>query len=293
MRLLKRVLYLVAGGVLMVSSTASTCWNPLDRAVEARDENVDVQPGSASQIPVRKTAAGHPIQYFISVPRGWPGNRKWPVVMTLAGAGKDWEGNAQSFAHYRDSLNLPFIIVTPVILTNGGDGAIPRDHPRYQYPSSTWDMLDSVGRCAFDMAGVEAVIADVQNIYSGDGKPFLTAFSGGGHQGWATVLLHPEWLRAAALVGTNFSGRCVSKETKVLQLISRAPQRVLLPVRNFNGADDSNIKNSAPQQLRAMGIARENGYATVSEETVRGVGHDPMPKIALSYFATLLRPDER
>lgn len=249
--------------------------------------------GSATKVPTRKTAAGYPIQYYISVPQGWPGNRAWPVLINLTGSGKDWENAATLFARERDLQNLPFIVITPVILTNGSDGPVPRDHPAYQYPTNVWDLIDVQGRCAFDMAGIQAIIADARNLYAGQSKPFLTAFSAGGHEGWATVLLKPELIRAAALVATNYSGRCVTKETFTQQFISVATERVLLPIRNFNGANDSNLSVSFPQQNTAMGIARANGFTNITLETVPGLQHEPMPANVLSYFSGLLGAAER
>ena len=134
----------------------------------------------ATGTPAKKAIAS-PMQYWISVPKGWPGKRTWPVVMTIAGAGRDYEANAKLFAAVRDNENYPFIIVSPVLLTNSGDGPVPRTQAGLDYPSSTWDLIDRVGRCAFDKAGVAAVIAEARNQYSGASRDFLTGFSGGGN----------------------------------------------------------------------------------------------------------------
>ncbi|MEO7361067.1 MAG: hypothetical protein ABI120_12105 [Gemmatimonadaceae bacterium] len=248
---------------------------------------------TATTTPRRVTASSYPIDYYISVPAGWPGKRAWPIVVNITGSGRDWEPAAQGFAAARNASDAPFIVITPVVLTNSGDGPIPRNHPAYSYPSSTWDLIDQQGRCAFDMAGIKAAIEDVRNKYSGQTKAFLTGFSGGGHTAWANVLLRPQLLRAAALVGGNFNGRCVTKETFTPQAISSAPERVLFPVRSFIGADDPGLASGIVQQSLALNLAILNGYGNTSTEVVPGFAHDPMPKKILSYFMSLLGPTER
>jgi predicted esterase len=249
--------------------------------------------GTATNTPVRKTAIASPMQYWISVPKGWPGKRTWPVVMTIAGAGRDYEANAKLFAAVRDNENYPFIIVSPVLLTNSGDGPVPRTQAGLDYPSSTWDLIDRVGRCAFDKAGVAAVIAEARNQYSGASRDFLTGFSGGGNPTWAIVLTQPELLRAAAPVASNFSGRCVTKETFTPVSVSNAPERVMLPIRTFFGENDDFRTLGIPQVEAATTLGRANGYTNFSLTLVPNFGHDPMPATVLSYFYSLLSPAER
>jgi poly(3-hydroxybutyrate) depolymerase len=248
---------------------------------------------TATNAPVRKTATGHPIQYWVSVPKGWPGNRTWPVVINIGGSQKEFEADAHVYAKARDAHTYPFIVVTPVLLTNSGDGPVPRIHPAYQYPSSTWDLIDQVGRCDFDIKGMAAIMADIPNLYAGQSKAFLTGFSGGGHPAWAMILLKPEMLRAAAPVATNFSGRCVTKETSTPAVISSAPERISLPIRTFVGSDDQFQHFSKPQMQRAIDLATSNGYTNLASTLVPKRRHEPMADKVLSYFYSLLGTTER
>jgi hypothetical protein len=75
--------------------------------------------------------------------------------------------------------------------------------------------------------------------------------------------------------------------------ISSAPERVQLPIRTFNGEDDSFRPMGTKQQATAMDIARANGFTNMSTEIVPKMGHDPMPKNVLSYFVSLLPPGQR
>lgn len=243
---------------------------------------------TATSLPVKRTAPSHPIDYYISVPKGWPGKRAWPIVLNIVGSGRDYPVGAQQFADARNNGGFPFIVVTPITLTNSGDGPVRRDHPKYNYPTATWDLIDQIGRCAFDLKGIRAVLEDVQQHFSGDSKLFLTGFSGGGNTGWAAVLLEPEVMRGAALTASNFAGRCVTEENLSGMQISSAPERVNLPIRAFNGENDDFRPMGTKQQQQAMDLARANGFTNMSFEIVPKFGHDPMPKNVLSYFNSLL-----
>lgn len=304
MRRLSETRFAVVAGVVLYVLATANCSSPAPLEATnnkpvtdtiTTDPNLTYIPatGTASSVPARRTAAGYPIQYFISVPAGWPGKRAWPVVMDLPGSSKDWEPSAIQFGKVRDSNNYPFIVVTPVILTNGGDGPVSRTSPNYQYPSSVWDLIDQQGRCAFDLAGIQAIIADVRNLYAGQSKAFITGFSAGGNQAWAEVLLKPELLRAAALVGSNYSGRCVTTEVSTPMTISAAPERVLLPVRSFLGGSDPFFPIGSTQQAVAIALARANGYTNLATETVPGVSHEALPTNVFAYFYSLLNANER
>lgn len=82
-----------------------------------------------AQEPVLWTASNHPMQYYLSLPQGWNAARTWPVVFVLDGGNKNFLKMARIFNEARGGL--PFILVTPVILTNGGIDL--RRLPEYHY----------------------------------------------------------------------------------------------------------------------------------------------------------------
>src|SRR5437660_5288647 len=49
-----------------------------------------IVPGFASDAQELKTAASHPIQYYVSLPKGWNGERTWPVVMIIEAAEREF-----------------------------------------------------------------------------------------------------------------------------------------------------------------------------------------------------------
>ena len=68
-----------------------------------------------------KTAAGVGVQYYVSLPKGWTPDSTWPILVTIDGAGHNFQGNFHSFVQARGEH--PFIIVTPWVSSNGNDPA--------------------------------------------------------------------------------------------------------------------------------------------------------------------------
>jgi poly(3-hydroxybutyrate) depolymerase len=232
---------------------------------------------SAATLPVLKTALHPPMQYYVSLPAGWTPNRTWPIVVTVTGGLKDFQHNAELFAAARK--DLPFIIVTPVNLTNGGGDL--RHASEYNYASSVWDQVDKQGWCDFDLQGLAAVIADVQKEFNGQSKYFIAGHSAGGHLTWAMVLMHPEHLLGAATTGGNFRNRCIGN-------ISQAAERAELPVKGFIGEKDNARAPLDGQFNDAKTVAAAHGFKNVSSQIVAGEDHNPMPDRVLAYFNGLL-----
>jgi poly(3-hydroxybutyrate) depolymerase len=237
------------------------------------------------------------MKYYVSLPAGWSADRRWPVVVAISGSGKNWMGTVTEFTQERDKRRYPFIIATPIITSSGARDQ--RTNPAYPYTPAEWDRVEREGRCGFDEDGIRAVVADVARQYQGDSLAFLTGFSGGGHVTIANTVLHPETLRASAIAASNFAERCLTITTEapgdVLppQTFSTAPERRTLPVRFFNGEEDSNNKNLLPQRDKAMAFAREHGFDSVSSEIVRRTEHSAMPKQVLAWFADRIPANER
>src|SRR5690242_5603621 len=111
----------------------------------------------ASEPPELKTASTHPIQYYLSLPEGWTATKKWPVVVVIESADREFLQAATAFAQARGSR--PFILVTPLVVTNGGVGF--RDVPTYHYANDVWDRIQNSGQFTFDMDGITAVMRDM------------------------------------------------------------------------------------------------------------------------------------
>ncbi len=235
----------------------------------------------ANPVAELRTVSGHPMQYYVVRPTGWTRDRKWPVVVALEAAEKGFKLNAERFA--RAGRTLPFVIVTPVTVTNGNAGQ--RDPAIYPYSSATWDRIEKEGVCAFDEEGLARVIKEVRESCNGEDLIYLTGFEAGAHLVWATVFHHPEWLAAAAPVAGNYRGRCVDG-----QPFSEAPSRASLSVRGFAADGDQGFgpKGAVFSQWKdARRLAESHGYQNVSEVVVAGKGHVPLPDEVLAYFVSL------
>jgi poly(3-hydroxybutyrate) depolymerase len=236
----------------------------------------------ASPAPELKTASSHPIQYYLSLPNGWTATKKWPVVVVIESADREFLQAATAFANARGSR--PFIIVTPLVITNGGAGF--RSVPTYHYSDAVWDRIQSSGQFQFDMDGLTAIVQDVTKQYRGEEKFFLTGFEAGGHTVYGVLFNHPEMVRAAVAVCPNYQGRWVDDAH-----ISTAPERVDLPIKNFAGGNDTLCSAGKPihdQMLRAMTVASEHGYKNVAEVRIEGRGHERMESEVLDFFASQL-----
>jgi poly(3-hydroxybutyrate) depolymerase len=177
----------------------------------------------------------------------------------------------------------PFILVTPLVTTNGG--ANYRQAETYHYSEATWSKIRE-DRCAFDFDGVAAVAADIRKLYRGESQYFLTGWEAGGHTVWALLFAHPEAVRAAAPAVTNYAARCMEGG------FSNSPARVRLPVTVFQVDTD---RDKAPgryvylQSQEAMKAAREHNFRNVTERVAAGRPHGPLADEVLEYFAGLVK----
>ncbi len=227
--------------------------------------------------PVLKTATNHPMEYFLSLPRNGSLQKKWPMVVVIESANRRFSDTAKLFAEARK--DLPFLILVPLVVTNGGAGF--RDVPSYHYTDAVWSEIDRNGPFRFDSAGIAAMVTDARRLYGGEGAYFLTGWEAGGHTVWAMIFQHPEDLRAAAPVSTNYAGRWMSAGN-----FSSAPERTKLPVKVFQIEGSPNPL--AAQVAEAKATAAAHGYRNVSVSSVAGKPHGPLADEVLGYFASLL-----
>ncbi len=227
-----------------------------------------------------RTASSHPMQYYVSLPQGWSAARKWPIVVLIESANRQFQATLDIFAKARK--DMPFILAVPLVTTNGG--ASYRQVGTYHYSEAVWNQIEQ-DRCKFDMDGIAAVVADVHKLYGGEDRYFLTGWEAGGHTVWSMILEHPEPLRAAAPTVTNYAGRCLDSG------FSTAPSRADLPVTVFqvsSGRDVPPGKFVYAQSQQAMKVAEERGFRKVTERIVADKPHGPLADDVLAYFASVL-----
>jgi putative esterase len=228
--------------------------------------------------PQLKTASQHAMQYYVSLPDDWTPHKTWPVLITIEGSGKDFLDMARLYNRARQEI--PFIVVSPIVLTNGGTNL--RHSPQYNYASEVWDEVDRTGRCKFDLYGLTGVINDVRRRYNGETPVFITGFSAGAHAMWAMVFKHPELFVAAAPASGNYAGRCMDDGR-----FSMSHNRAQLPIKGFLGGDEIG-RGLDLQFARAREEGRSHGYASISLEVVDG-DHDPHAAAVLKWFTTIAK----
>jgi hypothetical protein len=235
----------------------------------------------ASEAPQLKTASSHPIQYYLSLPEGWTTAKKWPVVVVIESADRNFLQAATVFAQAR--ARRPFILITPLVVTNGGSGY--RNVPTYHYSDAVWATIQNTGPFNFDVSGITAIMQDVVKQYGGEDRYFIAGLEAAGHTMWGILFNHAEMLRGAALVCPNYLGRWVDEEH-----ISPAAEREL-PIRNFVGTKDELCAPGKPiyaQMQKAMSLAEAHGFKNVSLTRVEGKGHEPLADEVLAYISSLL-----
>ena len=237
----------------------------------------------SSEPPQLKTASTHPIQYYLSLPDGWNASQKWPVVIVIESADRLFEQANNAFVQARGTK--PFILVTPLVVTNGGAGY--RSVPTYHYSDPVWDRIQNLGAFKFDWEGMAAIMQDLVKEYGAEDKFFITGLEAGGHTVWATLFNHPDAVQGAALVCPNYAGRWID-ENRISQTLWRKD----LPIRNLVGTKDALCVAGHPiylQMEKAMSVAVAHGYENVRILRIEGKGHDRMAGEVLDYFSSLLK----
>ena len=234
-----------------------------------------------SPTPELKKAGDHPMQYYISLPKDWTPDKKWPAVIAIEAADKQFKQNAERFI--TAGKDMPFIIVVPFVTTNGQQGY--KDSTIYPYSKAVWDTIEKISICRFDIDGMQSIIKDLKTNYAAAGKVFITGFEAGAHLVWAMIFQHPELLYAAAPVAGNYRGRCMENNS-----FSTDGSRIQLPVKNFTGSGDDGFGVKGKfynQYLEAKNLAVAHGYQNISETEVTGKGHEPLTEHVLEYLYTV------
>ncbi len=234
--------------------------------------------------PEVRTATGHPMQYAVSRPVGWTAGKRWPVLVVIPDAGRDFLGNLDAFVKARG--DRPLLLVAPYVVTSGGAGY--RNADSYHYSEAAWAQVKRAGDFGFDDEGIAAVLADVSKRDGGEDRYFLTGWEAGGHTVWAMLFRHPEALRGVVPVSTNYKGRWLDAAA-----YSTSPSRADLPVRVlFVGAAaaESRVAYEAwlGQTKEAMEVARAHGFRNVSLSVVEGKPHGPLADEVLAAIAPLM-----
>src|SRR5262249_4264325 len=151
--------------------------------------------------PLQERTHDHPMQYLWSPPSR--GGALRGVVIVVDGSDRDFRGLHAAFLRAR--RDLPFELIPPFVMSNG-----PSPKPA-DYPYTERDFETAVrDPLRFDLAGIDAIIHDVQRQNAVELPVFLTGFSAGGHVAWLFALEHANRLAGVAMASANFAMRGIS-----------------------------------------------------------------------------------
>jgi hypothetical protein len=189
-----------------------------------------------------QTATTHPMKYFVSVPGNWSANRKWPVLVAPS-AHYDNQGRSFTlFVRQRDARKSDFIIVSPFVINADPISGMPEYRGAVANAINAADAAATEGtrdedaRARFDSEGVRAVIKDVQQLYRGEDKVFITGFSSSTHVAYLFLFTHPELLKGVVINSGVYLGRGVDENH--LPLV-KSPERAQLEIKFIVGERDN------------------------------------------------------
>lgn len=216
-------------------------------------ERLPAAAGESLQVPVAtqvQTATTHPMKYFISLPKNWSPNREWPVLVAPSAHYGDKGRSLAMFAAERDARKASFILVAPFVIN------ADRVTEMTEYRGAVMDAISAadaaspagsrrpgrneVARAKFDSEGIRAILKDVQRLYRGEDKVYITGFSSSTHIASMFLFAHPELLKGVIINSGGYAGRGVD-ESHIPFLNS--PERATLPIKFIVGENDPFCKN--------------------------------------------------
>jgi predicted peptidase len=211
---------------------------------------------------VHKGADGKEARYALFVPHDYRGNRAYPLILFLHGAG-EWGSDGQKQlsvglgpAVKKRAKAFPFLVLFPQSQKNTWPVDV-KDPKQLRRIATTWSDQEAEGQRAL------ALLADVEKEYRVDPeRVYLTGVSMGGFGTWLLAASHPE--RWAAIVPI-----CGGGDPRTAARIKG------LPCWCFHGdADDAVPVHWSRDMMKALWAA--GGHPNYTEYA--GVGHNSWDK---------------
>jgi poly(3-hydroxybutyrate) depolymerase len=245
----------------------------LTRPVARERRKLELARKPGDPVAVLEKATMHDMRYYVSLPRGWSADKKWPILVAVDGSDCNWDLTVKWHENARG--DRPFIIVVPLTFTN--TNTLAKTAHKYPYPASVMAEADR-DRMRFDETGLLAVLDDVRRKFGGADKFFITGHSGGGALAMWMALRHPDQLLAAAASSPNFGYNA---------RVSTAAARETLPLMVFQGDQDKYLSFTERHWQYAQQVFQQHGFK-IARTIVPGLGHDRCPTQVQAYFAGFL-----
>lgn len=211
-------------------------------------EQLPAAAGEPSQVPAAtqvQTATMHPMKYYISLPKNWAPDRKWPVLVAPSAHYGDKGKNLAMFAAERDARKAGFILVAPLVINADRVADMSEYRGAVMDAISAADAASPAGsrrpdrndgaRAKFDSEGIRAVLQDVQKLYRGDDKVYITGFSSSTHVAYLFLFTHPELLKGVIINSGVYLGRGVAEDH--IPFLN-SPERARLRIKYIVGEED-------------------------------------------------------
>lgn len=194
---------------------------------------------------IYKNADGHESEYVVFVPHDYTGDKPFPLILFLHGAGETKGGQKMPVdvgigtAIRKSEKSFPFITIIP------------------QSEKRTWAAGSEDGKRAM------AILGEVEKSYKVDPKRiYLTGLSMGGFGTWSFAAAHPDkWAAIVPICG----GGSPNTAEKIKQI----------PCWCFQGGADKTV---VPQRSRDMIEALRKAGAEPKYTEYPGVGHNSWDK---------------
>jgi predicted esterase len=225
------------------------------------------------------------MKYLVSLPKNWSAERSWPMLVAPS-AHYDAKGQSLAqFAAERDARNADFIIVAPFVINADPVSGMAEYRGAVADAISAADAAagggrrDEVARAKFDSEGVCAVIRDIQKIYHGEEKVWITGFSSSTHIAYMFLFTHPELLKGAVINSGVYLGRGVDEYHIPLL---KSPERAGIAVKFIVGEADPGCEKYLESWTQAKAKLLSYGHveAKLQMEVIRkgnpdnlGTGH--------------------
>ena len=251
------------------------------------------------------TATTHPMKYAIALPRNWSPERIWPVIIAPNAHYGGRKQTIQMLEPLSEARKAGFIIVSPVVIN--ADPVAQMAEYRGAVAEQIHKADEALGqgrrdddnRANFDSAGIRAIIQDVQRLYHGEDRVYITGFSSSTHIVYLFLFTHPELLKGAVINSGVYRGRGVDEN----QLpFLKAPERARVAIKFIVGESDGGFKVYTENWAATKALLIQSGHqaSKIEEEIIHkgnaedlGAGHQWFPTRIMDFFTGVEKAGEK
>ncbi len=149
-----------------------------------------------------------------------------------------------------------------------------------------------MARGKFDSEGIRAILKDVQILYCGEERVYITGFSSSTHVAYMLLFTRPELLKGVIINSGVYLGRGVDEDHVPLL---NSPQRLNLPIKYIVGEDDRGYQKYSEnwQETKAKLLRYGHSASKIQMEVIKkgnrehlNPGHDCYATRIIDFCAT-------